>query len=174
MDKTKILIVDDHSVVIQGIKSALQEHPEFEVVGEAMDGLQAVENAKSLGPEIVIMDISMPNLNGIDATRQIKGLNPEIQIVIYTMYSDKEFVIDLFKAGISAYVLKDDPLSDLILALKAVKGGGTYFSTMAPTVLLRHIGEMEAKTTSKNSFDSLSQRERKFFCSWPKERALMK
>ena len=163
MDKTKILIVDDHSVVIQGIKSALQEHPEFEVVGEAMDGLQAIENVKSLGPEIVIMDISMPNLNGIEATRKIKGLNPEIQIVIYTMYSDKEFVIDLFKAGISAYVLKDDPLTDLILALKAVKGGGTYFSTMAPTILLQHIDEMEVKTTSKHSFDSLSQREREVF-----------
>ncbi len=163
MGKTKILIVDDHRVVIEGIKSALQEHPEFEVVGEAIDGIQAVENTKSLRPEIVIMDISMPNLNGIEATRQIKEFNPGIQIVIYTMYSDKEFVIDLFKAGITAYVLKDDPLSELILALKAVKGGGTYFSTMAPTVLLRHIEEMEEITESKNSFDSLSRREREVF-----------
>jgi two-component system nitrate/nitrite response regulator NarL len=72
MSKAKILIVDDHRVVIEGIKSALQEHPEFEVVGEAVDGLQAVESARSLGPEIVIMDISMPNLSGIEATRQIK------------------------------------------------------------------------------------------------------
>ena len=124
MDKTKILIVDDHRVVIEGIKSALQEHPEFEVVGEAGDGLQAVDSTKSLRPDIVIMDISMPNLNGIEATRQIKQHNPEIQIVIYTMHSDKELVIDLFRVGISAYVLKDDPLSDLTIALKAVKGGG--------------------------------------------------
>lgn len=163
MDKTKILIADDHRVVIEGIKSALQEHPEFEVVGEAVDGLEAVEFAKSLEPHIVIMDISMPNLSGIEATRQIRRLNPGIQIVIYTMHSDKEFVIDLFKAGISAYVLKDDPLSDLILALKAVKGGGTYFSTMAPTLLLRHIKEMEEETASKNSFDTLSQREKEVF-----------
>ena len=163
MSKTKILIADDHKVVIEGIKSALQEHPEFEVVSEAADGLQAVELAKSLEPDIVIMDISMPNLSGVEATRQIKGLNPGIQIVIYTMYSDKEFVIDLFKAGISAYVLKDDPLSDLILALKAVKGGGTYFSTMAPTILARHMEEMEEKTTIKNSFDTLSLREREVF-----------
>ncbi|MBW2738949.1 MAG: response regulator transcription factor, partial [Deltaproteobacteria bacterium] len=163
MPKTKILIVDDHRVVIEGIKSALQEHPEFKVVGEAVDGLEAVEFTKSLEPNIVIMDISMPNLSGIEATRQIKGLNPEIQIVIYTMHSDKEFVIDLFKAGISAYVLKDDPLSDLILALKAVEGGGTYFSTMAPTLLVRHMEEMEEKTTSKNSFDTLSQREIEVF-----------
>jgi DNA-binding NarL/FixJ family response regulator len=163
MSKTKILIADDHRVVIEGIKSALQEHPEFKVAGEAVDGLEAVEFAKSLEPNIVIMDISMPNLSGIEATRQIKGLNPGIQILIYTMHSDKEFVIDLFKAGISAYVLKDDPLSDLILALKAVEGGGTYFSTMAPTLLARHMEEMEEKTTSKNSFDTLSQREMEVF-----------
>jgi RNA polymerase sigma factor (sigma-70 family) len=163
MSKAKILIVDDHRVVIEGIKSALQEHPEFEVVGEAVDGLQAVESARSLGPEIVIMDISMPNLSGIEATRQIKEFDPEIRIIIYSMYSDKEFVIDLFKAGISAYVLKDDPLADLILALEAVKGGGTYFSTMAPTVLLRHMEELETKTMSKDLFDALSQREREVF-----------
>ncbi len=162
-DKSKILIADDHRVVIEGIKSSLQDHPEFEVVGEAIDGLQAVEFANSLKPDIVIMDISMPNLNGIEATKQIKELDPEIAIVIYTMYSDKEFVIDLFKAGISAYVLKDDPLSDLILALKAVKGGGTYFSTTAPTILIRHMEEMEEKNTTKDSFDTLSQREREVF-----------
>ena len=163
MPKTKILIVDDHRVVIEGIKSALQEHLEFKVVGEAVDGLEAVEFARSLEPNIIIMDISMPNLSGIEATRQIKGLKSGIQILIYTMHSDKEFVIDLFKAGISAYVLKDDPLSDLILALKAVEGGGTYFSTMAPTILARHMEEMEEKSTSKNSFDTLSQREIEVF-----------
>ncbi len=164
MSKTKILIVDDHRVVIEGIKSALQDYPEFEVVGEAVDGLQSVELAKSLRPDIVLMDVSMPNLNGIEATKQIKQFSPEIKIIIYTMYSDKEFVIDLFKAGISAYVLKDDPLSDLVLALNAVKGGGTYFSTMAPTILLRHVQDLESQTTSMDSFNSLSRREREIFC----------
>jgi len=163
MSKIKILIVDDHSVVIEGIKSALREYPEFEVLGDAVDGLQAIEITKSLEPDIVIMDISMPNLNGLEATKQIKQFNPEIQIVIYSMYSDKGFVIDLFKAGISAYVLKDDPLSDLILALRAVKGGGTYFSTMAPTILLRHMEELEDKSASEDSFDALSQREKEVF-----------
>ncbi len=149
MEKTKILLVDDHRVVIEGIKSALQEYPEFKVVGEAVDGLEAVEFVKSSRPDIVIMDISMPNLNGVEATRQIKEFDSEIGIVIYTMYSDKEFVIDLFKAGISAYVLKDDPLADLILALKAVEGGGTYFSTMTPTILLRHMEELEEKINGR-------------------------
>ena len=163
MSKTKILIADDHQVVTEGIKRALQDHPQFEVVGDAVDGLQAVESAKSLRPDIVIMDISMPNLNGIEATKQIKESNPDTQIIIYTMYSDKEFVINLFKAGISAYVLKDDPLSDLILALKAVQGGGTYFSTMAPTILLRHVEELEEKTQNRDPFDRLSEREQEVF-----------
>ncbi|MDY6863485.1 MAG: response regulator transcription factor [Thermodesulfobacteriota bacterium] len=162
-DKARILIVDDHRVVLEGIKSAIQEHPEFEVVGSALDGLEAVESVKSLRPHIVIMDISMPNLNGVDAVKQIRGFDPDVRIIIFTMYADKEFVVDLFKSGVSAYVLKDDPLSDLILALKAVKEGGTYFSTMAPTILVRHMEELEERITGNDPFDSLSQREREVF-----------
>ncbi len=163
MTKTKILIVDDHQIVIEGIKSALEKYQEFEIVGEAIDGRHAVELVKSLAPDIVIMDISMPNVNGIEATKRIQNFSHEMKVIIYTMYSDKELVIDLFKAGISAYVLKDDPLSDLILALQSVKGGGTYFSTMAPTILLKHMEELETATMPVDSFDSLSQREQEVF-----------
>jgi DNA-binding NarL/FixJ family response regulator len=163
MDQTSILIVDDHRVVIEGIKSALLERSEFVVVGEAADGIEAIELVEKLTPDIVIMDISMPNLNGLEATKRIKTEHPEAHVIIYTMYSDKEFVIDLFKAGISAYVLKDDPLSDLVLSLEAVKGGGTYFSTMAPTVLLRHVEELEASSAQHDVYDTLSRREREVF-----------
>ncbi|UCD30980.1 MAG: response regulator transcription factor [Desulfobacterales bacterium] len=164
MSKTKILIVDDHRVVIEGVKGALRAHPEFEVAGQAFDGLQAVELTNTLKPDIVIMDIAMPNLNGIEATNHIKRLNPEIGIIIFTMYSNKEFVIDLFKSGISAYVLKDDPLSDLILAIKAVKSGGTYFSTFAPETLLRHVEDLEERKKRQDGFENLSRREREVFC----------
>ena len=163
MSKTTILLVDDHRVVIEGIKSALKEHTEFKIVGEMTDGLKAVESANSLKPDIMILDISMPGLNGVEVAKKIKRSVPDIKIVVYTMHADKEFVIDLFKAGISAYVLKDDPLSDLILSLKAVEGGGTYFSTMAPTVLLRHVKELEEKGTSEDLYSSLSLREREVF-----------
>ncbi len=160
MKKTKVLIVDDHHVVIGGIRSVLNELPEFQVVGEAYNGRDAVRLAKALGADIVIMDLSMPDLNGIDATLQLKKKNPEIHVIIFTMYSDKEYLIDLIRAGISAYVLKEDPLSDLILALKAVRAGGTYFSTMSPQILLEQIKQLDQNENTKNGFRDLSLRER--------------
>lgn len=163
MKKTKILLVDDHRVVVEGIKSALADHPDLEVMGEAYNGHQAVKLAQSLKPDIIIMDISMPELNGIDATLQIKKSNPDAQIIIFTMYSQKEYIIDLFKAGISAYVLKEDPLSDLFFAIQAVQKGGTYFSTAAPTLLVRHLHELELGEKVKDRFDRLSLREREVF-----------
>ncbi len=163
MSRVKILLVDDHRVVIEGVKSGLRDHPEFEVVGKAFDGLGAVKQVEELRPDIVIMDISLPGVNGIDATRQIKRFAPETQVIIFTMYSDREYVVDLFKAGISAYVLKEDSLSDLILAINAVKAGGTYFSTMASTAVLGHLKELDHGGREEHVLDSLSPRECEVF-----------
>jgi len=163
ISKTTVILVDDHRVVIEGIKSALKEHPEFEVIGEVTDGLKAVKLANSLKPDIMILDISMPGVSGVEVVNKVKASASDIKIVVYTMHSAKEFVVDLFKAGISAYVLKDDPLSDLILSLKAVTSGETYFSTMTPNVLLRHMKEMEEKDFSEDVYNSLSLREQEVF-----------
>ena len=166
MTKTKVLIVDDHRVVIEGIKSALSVSPDLEVIGEALTGHQAIKKAKSLKPDIVIMDISMPDLNGIDATLQIKKLDPRIKIIIFSMYSNREYVIDLFKAGISSYVLKKDPMSDLVSAIKAVERGGTYFTTISSEILLNYVKELDDSNNNINKingFESLSLREREVF-----------
>jgi len=163
MPKTKILIADDHRVVVEGIKSALRQHPEFEVAGEALDGFEAVKQVKSLKPDIVIIDISMPRLHGIDATKRIKKIDPDIRVIVFTMHSDKEYIINLFKVGISAYVLKDDPVSDLILAINVVKGGGTYFSTMVPATLIKHLEELEQGEGGNKCFEGLSARELEVF-----------
>ena len=161
--KTTIILADDHRVVIEGIKSALNKHPDYEIIGEVTDGLEAVKLANSLRPDIMILDISMPGLNGVEVVKKIKLSAPEIKIVIYTMHSSKEFVLDLFKSGVSAYILKDDPLSDLILSLKAVADGAKYFSTMAPNELLKHMKELEEQNISEDPYNSLSLREREVF-----------
>jgi DNA-binding NarL/FixJ family response regulator len=160
MSRRKILIVDDHWVVIEGLKSALRGYPEFEVVGEASSGHQAVKQAKSLKPDMVIMDISMPDSNGSESALQIKGFDPDVRIIVFTMYSDKKHIINLYKAGISAYILKEDPLSELILGINAVSRGGTYFSRIPSRVLLEHIIDLEEGKRRKSGLESLSMRER--------------
>ncbi len=158
--RTRILLVDDHQVVIGGIKSALGDHPEFLVVDEAYNGRDAVKKARQLKPDIVIMDISLPDLNGMDATMQIKKGDPSIHIIVFTMHADREYVVNLLKAGISAYVLKEDSITDLVLAIQAVKRGGTYFSTTAPKVWQEHGMGVNNEDHSRNGFDALSLRER--------------
>jgi len=162
-ERATVLLVDDHRVVIEGIRRALEKENEFQVVGEALDGHEAVHKAMSLRPDIIVLDISMPRLDGISATRSIKKVSPESRIVIYTMYSDKDYVVTLFKEGVSAFVLKEDPLTELILALKAVKGCGTYFSTKAPTILVRHMEALTEGNREKEICEILSQREMEVF-----------
>ena len=161
--RTSILLADDHRVVIEGLRSALERESEFQVVGEALDGHEAVEKARVLKPDIIIMDISMPRLDGIAATKKIKEISPKSRIVIYTMHSDKDYVVTLFKEGVSAFVLKEDPLNELILALKAVKGCGTYFSTKAPTILVRHMETLTQSCRETEISEILSQREMEVF-----------
>lgn len=163
MTKTTIVLADDHRVVIEGIKSALRECPEFEVTGEATDGWEALKIADFLKPDLMVLDISMPGLSGIEVVRKIKQTGTDTKIIIYTMHSSKEFVIDLVKAGISGYVLKEDPVSELILSLKAVAGGATYFSTMAPDVLQNQRNGLGDKCSGEEPYNSLSLREQEVF-----------
>jgi RNA polymerase sigma factor (sigma-70 family) len=158
--RTRVLIADDHHVIIEGIKSALHDHPEFVVVGEAHDGREAAELIKSLKPEIVIMDISMPGLNGVDATLEIKKTLPEVQIIIFTMYCNGRVGL-LFRAGVSGYVTKDEPISNLLLALESVRAGGTYFSKACQAVIQNQM--KKPREEEKDLFDKLSIREREVF-----------
>jgi DNA-binding NarL/FixJ family response regulator len=98
---TKVLIVDDHPVVLEGIKGAMSEYSDFEVVGEASDGREAIKKVESLRPDIVVMDIAMSRFNGVEATRQIKREYPHVKVIIFTLHSYREFIHPLIKAGIS-------------------------------------------------------------------------
>jgi len=166
--KTKLLIVDDHAVVVEGIQRALQDEPKFEIVGIAADGLQAIQQVKSLKPDIVIMDVSMPNLNGIEATHEIKTRKKGVHVIIYTMYSDKEYVLSLYRLGISGYVLKGEPMEDLIQAIKAISGGGTYFSQSVQEIIRDHmealeLGDAAVAREVQNGLIKLSVREKEVF-----------
>ena len=160
MPRTRIFLVDDHAVVTEGLKRALRACSDFKVVGESISGREAVKGIKTLKPDVVIMDISMPDLNGLGATLRIKAFDSEVPVVIYTMYSDKEHIISLFNAGISAYILKEDTLSELILAIRAVGSGGSYFSEIPSKVLSRHIKDLEEGKNPKSGIERVSLRER--------------
>jgi DNA-binding NarL/FixJ family response regulator len=166
--RIRILIADDHNVVVQGIKSILEDNPEFEVIGTAADGVETVEKVESLKPDIIILDVSMPNMDGVEAAYQIRERNREIAILVFTMHADKEYVLSLYRAGISGYLFKDEPMSDLILALQVVATGGTYFSEPANQIIHGHVenlelGEGKKAKEMQNGIAKLSLREKELF-----------
>jgi RNA polymerase sigma factor (sigma-70 family) len=168
MEPIRVLIADDHSVVRQGIESALEEEPEFEVIGTAGNGVEALEKVAFHQPDIVIMDISMPGMSGVDAAYKIRDIDERIQIVVFSMFCEEEFVLQLFRVGVAAYVLKEEPMSDLILALKATKDGGNYYSKRIHEVLRHHMQELQLSTEKdvqevQDGISRLSSREKEVF-----------
>jgi two-component system response regulator NreC len=124
--KTKVLIADDHAMVRQGIASFLGMSEECEVVGEAADGVEAIEAVKRTRPDIVLMDISMPRLGGLEATIEIKKLHPDVKVLVLTQYEDMVYIKRFFKAGASGYLLKKAVGEDLLTAIRAVNAGKVY------------------------------------------------
>lgn len=122
----RILLVDNHKILRDGICSILKGYPDMEVIGEAANGITALRLAEELSPDIVIMDISMPDLNGIDATRRIIAKHRKIKVIALSMHHDKQFISEIFKAGASGYLLKDCAFDELEHAVRIVMDGKTY------------------------------------------------
>lgn len=158
-DDTRVMVVDDHAVVVAGIKSAISAMKGFVWVGEAGSGTEAVGLVPVLNPDILIMDISLGDGNGVDFSKKIKEECPDVKIIVYSMFSDKEYVIELFRANISGYVLKQDSFDEFIMALQAVKAGGTYFNHVAPQFIADHL----SGKNRPSGLDTLSRREREIF-----------
>jgi len=125
---TRVLLADDHAMVRQGLRSMLKKEPDMEVVGEAEDGQKALELVRELLPDIVVMDIEMPNLNGIDAARQIVRELRGVKVIALSMYSDGLIVENMLNAGALGYVLKDYAVEELVRAIRIVKAGDSYLS----------------------------------------------
>jgi DNA-binding NarL/FixJ family response regulator len=157
----RVLLADDHTIVRQGLRSILEREPDLEVVGEAADGREAVRKAASLDPDVVVMDITMPQMNGIEAASRIIKSNRGARIVALTMHTAEEYVYSLLKAGARGYVLKDSSPSELIEAIRAVARGGTYLHPdVSVTVVNEYLKRPDPRTRSGKPAAALSHRER--------------
>ena len=128
MDKIRVLLADDHTILRSGIRALLEDELDIEVVGEAEDGHAAIRMAAELNPDIVIIDIGMPKLNGLEATRQLKQANPQIKVLVLTMHENEEYVRQVLSSGAMGYILKDAAVRELLGAIRAVQRGEAVLS----------------------------------------------
>lgn len=157
----RILIVDDHKIVRQGLHTLIQSEAELEVVAEASDGQQAVEKALECSPQVVIMDVSMPTLNGIEATRQILAKKPRTKIIALSMHADRVYVMQALKAGAVGYLLKDSAFEELLKAIREVLKGHVFLSAhITDLVVKEYVAGVSATPPGANAFSLLTSRER--------------
>ena len=160
MTPVRILLADDHIVMRNGLRLLLERQPHLQVVGEAADGRQAVALCESANPDVVIMDIAMPNLNGIEAARQIVNRNPRTAIAILSMHSDESYVIRALKAGARAYLLKDSAEADLLAAVRALTEGKSFFSPAISKILVEDYMRQLESRGAEDTYELLTNRER--------------
>lgn len=156
----KILLADDHKLLREGIRSLLEKQDEFEIVGEAEDGRETVKLAINLAPDVIIMDITMPNLNGIDATAQLKKEIPDSKVVALSMHKDKNFIEEMLRAGASGYLLKENSSKELIEAINTVLANKTYLSSEINDIVVKDFVDHLAAKKELSPSKSLTLRER--------------
>ena len=157
--KVRILLADDHQIMREGLKALLGRRTSIEVIAEAENGIQALSIARKERPDVIVMDIAMPDINGIEVTRQLKSELPDIKIIALSMHSDRRFVSEILKAGASAYVLKHAAFEDLEKAIKAVRIGRTFLSAdILESVVNDYVSQLSS--SEYDAYRQLSDRER--------------
>ncbi len=143
----KILLVDDHPIVLSGLRNALSTHPRFEIVGDSGDGAMAIEKAKELNPDIILMDISLPGMNGLEATKVLKKEVKKAKVIILTMHNNKEYVMEIIRSGAWGYILKDTSPAELSRGIERVYKGETFFSPSVSQIFIdnyvKHSGRVQ-------------------------------
>lgn len=157
--KIRIIIADDHAIVRNGLRSLIEHELDMEVIAEADNGRDAVRTALKLAPDVVIMDIAMPDLNGIEATRQIITALPRIKIIALSMHADKRYVMEMLKAGASGYILKDNAYEELARAIRTALKNHTYLSPQVTETVIGDYVQL-ALAANGSAFSLLSARER--------------
>jgi two-component system, NarL family, response regulator NreC len=155
----KVLIADDHQIMREGLRTMLEKEPDIQVVGEAEDGRMVQRMAMDLAPDVIIMDVAMPDLNGIEATRQIIAALPGVKIIALSMHDDRRFVLNMLKAGAAGYMLKDCAFKDLAKAIRVVMSHRTYLSHEVADIVVKDYLSATNPTES-SAFQLLSPRER--------------
>lgn len=157
----RVLLVDDHDIVRQGLKSVLRGHPEFNVVGEARDGEEAVREAKREQPDLVVMDVRMPKLGGIEACREIRSAVPGAKVLMLTSYTDETAVMAAIVAGASGFMLKEVNTADLIEAMRTVANGGKTLDPASSATVIEQIRRGNVVSEEDRLVQSLTEREQK-------------
>ena len=161
MNPISVLVADDHEVVRKGIVRILETHPEFEVVGEVCNGVAAVAEAHRLEPQLIVMDIMMPELNGLEATRQIKRNLRNTSVLIFSMYHSEQLIREVLMCGARGYVLKSDPVQELISALIALSQGRPFFTASVTEIVLDDfLKSGKTRWTENGDAGRLTNRER--------------
>ncbi|HWO70183.1 MAG TPA: response regulator transcription factor [Actinomycetota bacterium] len=158
-EKIKVLVVDDHAVVREGVRMVLETDPDLKVVGEAGSGEEAIEMARELSPDVVVMDIGMPGLSGFEATRRIRAAQPEVKVLALTVHDSEAYLFQMLQAGAVGYVLKRAAAADLIQAVKAAHRGETLLHPSVARLLIKDY-LARAERGEEASGERISERER--------------
>ena len=158
--KTKVVIVEDHKLFREGLKSLLSEKDDLVVVGEAGDGIEAIRAVKKYRPDLLLLDLSMPKMNGISVMKEIKSQFPEIKIMALTIHESDQYVLEAFEAGADGYCLKDAGRNELMVAVDSVVQGKRYISPSISDNVLEGYMSGRKKLKSKTTWDTITQRER--------------
>jgi DNA-binding NarL/FixJ family response regulator len=159
-NKIRVLLAEDHILVRQGFRRILEDDPGISVVGEARTGLEAIDQCKELKPDVVVMDLSMPDLGGLEATAEILKANPQIKILILSMYSNEAYVRKAFELGAKGYILKNAIEVDLTRAVMALAEGQAYFSPGVSHIVLESMKAGTFQGTSQDPYEKLTLREK--------------
>ncbi|MCG3114092.1 MAG: response regulator transcription factor [Candidatus Manganitrophus sp. SA1] len=149
MTKIRILIADDHRVVREGLAAILKSRNDMDVVGEAINGFEVIEKTKALKPDVILMDISMPQMNGVEATRAVRKISPEIGIVVLTMHDDDATIFELVRTGVHGYLLKDADSSEIVKAIQSIYKGESIIHPSIARKILGEFSQLEPEQVKK-------------------------